>query len=54
EYITYVTPYACFLIPSTLKDTMLVKLLVFEQSEKYVLVYDNGYVKVYKISNEQH
>jgi dolichyl-diphosphooligosaccharide--protein glycosyltransferase len=50
EYITYVTPFACFLVPSALKDTMLVKLLIFEQSEKYRLVYDNGYVKIYKIS----
>ncbi|AHL23094.1 hypothetical protein [Thermococcus nautili] len=51
NYIAYVTPDICFLIPSSLKDTMLVRLLVFEQSEKYKLVYDNGYVKVYKINN---
>ncbi|ASJ05733.1 hypothetical protein [Thermococcus barossii] len=51
SYIVYVTPYVCFLIPSNLKDTMLVRLLVFEQSGKYTLMYDNGYVKVYKVKN---
>ncbi|NJE77281.1 hypothetical protein [Thermococcus sp. ES12] len=50
-YIAYITPYICFLIPSSLEDTILVKLLIFERSEKYKLIYDNGYVKVYKISN---
>ena len=50
EYITYITPYSCFLVPSKLKDTMLVKLLIFEQSEKYRLSYDNGYVKIYKVN----
>jgi len=49
NYITYVTPHACFLIPSDLKDTMLVKLLIFEYSEKYKLLYDNGYVKIYRV-----
>jgi len=49
NYITYITPYACFLIPSDLKDTMLVKLLIFEYSEKYKLLYDNGYVKIYRV-----
>lgn len=49
EYIVYVTPYVCFLVPSDLKDTMLVKLLIFEKSKGYQLGYDNGYVKVYKV-----
>ncbi|ASA78639.1 hypothetical protein [Thermococcus sp. 5-4] len=53
EYITYVTPNICFLLPSDLEDTTLVRLLILEQSKSYELAYDNGYIKIYKVKNKR-
>ena len=38
------------MMPDTIKDTLFARLIVYETGLKnYNLVYDNGYVKIYRI-----
>ncbi|NYT13507.1 MAG: hypothetical protein GKC01_03225 [Candidatus Methanofastidiosa archaeon] len=48
--IIYITPQNAIMIPDTIKDTLFSRLIVYESGlQNYNLVYDNGYVKIYKI-----
>lgn len=37
------------LIPERLEETMFIRMIVYEDTELYELVFDNGYVKIYKV-----
>ncbi|MCC7571869.1 MAG: hypothetical protein KO464_00575 [Candidatus Methanofastidiosum sp.] len=48
--IMYITPQNAIMMPDTIKDTLFARLIVYESGlQNYNLVYDNGYVKIYKI-----
>ncbi|KYC49805.1 MAG: Oligosaccharyl transferase STT3 subunit [Candidatus Methanofastidiosum methylothiophilum] len=48
--IIYISPQNAIMMPDTIKDTLFVRLIVYETGLKnYNLVYDNGYVKIYRI-----
>lgn len=48
--IIYITPQNAIMMPETIKDTLFSRLIVYESGlQNYNLVYDNGYVKIYRI-----
>ncbi|MFA5559413.1 MAG: hypothetical protein WDA59_08205, partial [Methanofastidiosum sp.] len=48
--IIYITPQNAIMMPETIKDTLFARLIVYESGlQNYNLVYDNGYVKIYRI-----
>jgi len=48
--IIYITPQNAIMMPETIKDTLFSRLIVYEDGlQNYNLVYDNGYVKIYRI-----
>ena len=48
--VMYLTSQNAIMMPVDIKDTLFAKLIVYESGLKnYNLVYDNGYVKIYKI-----
>ena len=48
--IMYINPQNAIMMPETIKDTLFAKLIVYESGlQNYRLVYDNGYVKIYRI-----
>ncbi|KYC45163.1 MAG: Oligosaccharyl transferase STT3 subunit [Candidatus Methanofastidiosum methylothiophilum] len=48
--IMYLTQQNAIMMPDTIKDTLFARLIVYERGlQNYNLVYDNGYVKIYRI-----
>lgn len=48
--IIYITPQNAIMMPENIKDTLFSRLIVYERGlQNYNLVYDNGYVKIYRI-----